>query len=49
MVESLRQEHGVEGLMFKLADDPRVTRVGRLLRKYSLDESRSCSTSSRVR
>ena len=26
------------GLLFKLKDDPRVTRAGRLLRKYSLDE-----------
>jgi exopolysaccharide biosynthesis polyprenyl glycosylphosphotransferase len=26
------------GPLFKLRDDPRVTRVGRLLRKYSLDE-----------
>lgn len=26
------------GLLFKLKDDPRVTRVGRILRKYSLDE-----------
>lgn len=26
------------GLLFKLRDDPRVTRVGRLLRRYSLDE-----------
>jgi exopolysaccharide biosynthesis polyprenyl glycosylphosphotransferase len=26
------------GVLFKLRDDPRVTRVGRLLRKYSLDE-----------
>jgi len=24
--------------MFKMADDPRVTRVGRVLRRYSLDE-----------
>src|SRR5262249_11096161 len=24
--------------MFKLSDDPRVTRVGRFLRRYSLDE-----------
>ena len=38
MVDSLRQEHGVEGLMFKMANDPRVTRIGRILRKYSLDE-----------
>ncbi|MEJ7771008.1 MAG: sugar transferase [Geodermatophilaceae bacterium] len=27
-----------EGLLFKMADDPRMTRVGRLLRRYSLDE-----------
>ncbi|GAA4167166.1 sugar transferase [Gryllotalpicola koreensis] len=26
------------GMLFKLKDDPRVTRVGRLLRKYSIDE-----------
>jgi lipopolysaccharide/colanic/teichoic acid biosynthesis glycosyltransferase len=26
------------GPLFKLRDDPRVTRVGRVLRKYSLDE-----------
>ena len=38
MVDALRDEHGVEDLMFKLQDDPRVTRVGRVMRKYSLDE-----------
>ena len=27
-----------DGVLFKVANDPRVTRVGRLLRKYSLDE-----------
>lgn len=27
-----------DGLLFKIKDDPRITRVGRLLRKYSLDE-----------
>ncbi|MGJ0120750.1 sugar transferase [Williamsia sp. MIQD14] len=26
------------GVLFKMADDPRVTRVGKFLRKYSLDE-----------
>ena len=35
--ESLRDRNETEGL-FKIADDPRVTRVGRLLRKTSLDE-----------
>jgi exopolysaccharide biosynthesis polyprenyl glycosylphosphotransferase len=27
-----------DGVLFKLADDPRVTRVGRVLRRYSIDE-----------
>jgi exopolysaccharide biosynthesis polyprenyl glycosylphosphotransferase len=36
--ESLRDRNEVEGGMFKIADDPRVTRVGRFLRKTSLDE-----------
>ncbi|MFF8015150.1 exopolysaccharide biosynthesis polyprenyl glycosylphosphotransferase [Streptomyces sp. NPDC007929] len=32
----LNQNH--EGLLFKIADDPRVTRSGSFLRRYSLDE-----------
>jgi exopolysaccharide biosynthesis polyprenyl glycosylphosphotransferase len=27
-----------DGLLFKVRDDPRITRVGRVIRKYSLDE-----------
>lgn len=27
-----------QGVLFKIADDPRVTRVGRFMRRYSLDE-----------
>ncbi|MDQ1485931.1 MAG: hypothetical protein QOJ62_1624, partial [Actinomycetota bacterium] len=27
-----------DGLLFKIRDDPRVTRVGKILRRYSLDE-----------
>jgi lipopolysaccharide/colanic/teichoic acid biosynthesis glycosyltransferase len=27
-----------DGVMFKIRDDPRVTRVGRFIRRYSLDE-----------
>jgi exopolysaccharide biosynthesis polyprenyl glycosylphosphotransferase len=38
MVEDLRAAHGVENLMFKLREDPRVTRAGRILRRFSLDE-----------
>ena len=34
----LRAVNEAEGGLFKIADDPRVTRVGRLLRKTSLDE-----------
>lgn len=35
---NLQDENDVDGAMFKLKNDPRITRVGRLLRKYSLDE-----------
>src|SRR6202012_253432 len=27
-----------DGILFKIANDPRITRVGKILRKYSLDE-----------
>ena len=37
-VEQLREQHEVTNLMFKLKDDPRVTRVGKLLRRISFDE-----------
>ena len=36
--ETLRQNNQRSGPFFKIADDPRITRVGRLLRRYSLDE-----------
>ena len=35
---ALRELNECEGGLFKIAEDPRVTRVGRLLRKTSLDE-----------
>lgn len=34
----LRARNPNLGLLFKLEDDPRITRVGRILRRYSLDE-----------
>lgn len=34
----LRAQNPTMGAMFKLHDDPRITRVGRYLRRYSLDE-----------
>lgn len=36
--DSLRQNNRRSGPFFKIAGDPRVTRVGRFLRRYSLDE-----------
>jgi exopolysaccharide biosynthesis polyprenyl glycosylphosphotransferase len=39
MVEQLSAtNHDGNGVLFKLRDDPRVTPVGRVLRRYSLDE-----------
>jgi exopolysaccharide biosynthesis polyprenyl glycosylphosphotransferase len=35
---SLRQDNERSGPFFKVADDPRITRLGRLLRRYSVDE-----------
>jgi lipopolysaccharide/colanic/teichoic acid biosynthesis glycosyltransferase len=36
--ESLLDRNEADGPVFKITDDPRLTRVGRLLRRYSLDE-----------
>ena len=38
MKEALLAENEVEGPMFKMKDDPRVTRIGRFIRKHSIDE-----------
>lgn len=35
---ALRGSNEMSGPVFKIANDPRITRVGRFLRKYSLDE-----------
>ncbi|MEA5453405.1 sugar transferase [Sinomonas sp. JGH33] len=37
-LEALRARNQGSGLLFKIKDDPRVTRSGRFLRRYSLDE-----------
>ena len=36
--QELMQENAMQGLMFKMDNDPRITRVGAFLRKTSLDE-----------
>lgn len=36
--EELRCEHGCDPALFKIRDDPRVTPVGRVLRRWSIDE-----------
>jgi exopolysaccharide biosynthesis polyprenyl glycosylphosphotransferase len=36
--DKLREHNERQGAFFKMTDDPRITRVGRFLRRYSLDE-----------
>jgi exopolysaccharide biosynthesis polyprenyl glycosylphosphotransferase len=36
--EDLMHRNERDGILFKISDDPRITRVGRILRRYSLDE-----------
>lgn len=36
--DNLRTQNQREGPIFKIVDDPRITRVGHFLRRYSLDE-----------
>lgn len=38
MVPALADVDQGAGLLFKMRDDPRITRIGRVLRRYSLDE-----------
>lgn len=34
----LKEQNEMDGTVFKMSNDPRVTRVGRFIRKYSIDE-----------
>ncbi len=36
--ESLMSQNEMQGSMFKMKDDPRITRIGKILRKTSIDE-----------
>lgn len=36
--KELMQQNEMNGLMFKMENDPRITKVGRFIRKYSIDE-----------
>jgi exopolysaccharide biosynthesis polyprenyl glycosylphosphotransferase len=38
LLDTLRERNEADGPLFKLRHDPRVTRVGRVLRRYSIDE-----------
>lgn len=38
LVDQLLEQNEAEGAMFKIKDDPRITKIGAFIRKYSLDE-----------
>ena len=38
MLDKLEDQNEIDGAMFKIKDDPRVTRIGHVIRNYSLDE-----------
>lgn len=38
LLKKLKDQNDVEGPMFKMKDDPRVTKIGHFIRKHSLDE-----------
>ena len=38
MLAELKEQNDVEGPMFKIKDDPRITKIGHFIRKHSLDE-----------
>ncbi len=38
LLESLKEQNEMDGPAFKMKDDPRITRIGKFIRKTSLDE-----------
>ena len=38
MLDRLKDQNDVDGPMFKMKDDPRITKIGHFIRKHSLDE-----------
>jgi lipopolysaccharide/colanic/teichoic acid biosynthesis glycosyltransferase len=38
LLEKYKSQSEREGPVFKMSNDPRITRIGKLLRRYSLDE-----------
>ncbi|MCK8611896.1 sugar transferase [Apilactobacillus nanyangensis] len=36
--DELMEQNEIDGAMFKMAEDPRITKVGRFIRKHSIDE-----------
>lgn len=38
MLQQLEDQNEVKGIAFKMKNDPRVTKIGRFIRKYSIDE-----------
>ena len=38
ILEDLKKHNEIEGAMFKMKNDPRVTKIGRFIRKTSIDE-----------
>ena len=37
--KELEAQNEIKGLMFKMEDDPRITKVGKFIRKTSIDET----------
>lgn len=38
LLEELLEQNEVDGAMFKMKEDPRITKIGRIIRKFSIDE-----------